>query len=332
MQNIFILYIINKEYKFQEVRVIKNKSLAFAVMILCFLFTMGCSNNNNQTSENTDSKTNNINIYDNLIAANEKYGSKKEQICKSNFKCEPSEISEKVIIAPTWEVDIFTNHVDSIKHISGPTGHGYDINQLYIKDKKITYITTGVGACNLMDAVLALGCTPCKEILFIGAVGALDKDMKIGDIVIPEYSICGIGADRYLTSGNVSDNDCYGKKYYPDKEISDEVLKFTNEAIKDTDIKVHMGKIFSCDTIFAEYAHLDEFIKEGCNIIEMETATLFHSANIAGIKASALLNVSDNTIANKSLYNGRTEEDQQRRSKVKKDIIPTIALKTLKII
>lgn len=308
-----------------ETKIMKNSIKFCAALLATGLFLMtGCSmqKNTDEMSAKEDSK-----IYDSLIAANEKYGSNKEQICKSNFKCDPFEISENVVIAPTWESDIFKNHADNIRHIAGPTGHGYDIYEISANNKKITYITTGVGACNLMDAVLALGCTPCKNILFIGAVGALNKDMKIGDVVIPEYSICGVGADRYLTSGNISENDSYGKKYFPDKELSDKVINITNEITKNTDIKVHMGKVFSSDTIFAEYAHLDEFVNEGCDIVEMETATLFHAANVVGIKAAAICNISDNTMANKSLYTGRTDEDQKRRSSVKKDIIPKIVLK-----
>lgn len=268
-------------------------------------------------------------LYDYLICGNEKYGSKKEQICKSNFKCDPSKISENVIIAPTWEVDIFKNHVNNIKHIAGPTGHGYDIYELSIGNKKVTYIITGVGACNLMDAVLALRCTPCKKIVFIGSVGALDENVRIGDIIIPEYSVCGVGTDRYLTSGTVEQNDSYGKKYYPNKDFSDKALKVTNKIIKNTDIKLHMGRIFSTDTIFTQFAHLEEFINMGCNTIEMETATLFDTANVVGIKATAVCNISDNTVLNKSLYSGRTNEDQQRRLQVKKDIIPKIALSVL---
>lgn len=319
----------------------KNMVKLSSILLGLFLIA-GCSQNKNtdqkvdtvqssqsDTSSSSQSDTSDTKVYENLIAANEKYGSNKDQICKSNFKCEPSEISENVVIAPTWEVDIFKNHVDNVRQIAGPTGHGYTIYELSIGNKKVTYITTGVGACNLMDAVLALGCTPCKNILFIGAVGALNKNMKIGDIVIPEYSICGVGTDRYLTSGTVDKNDSYGKKYYPNKELSDKVLKVTNESVKNKDIKVHMGKVFSCDTIFAEYAHLDEFMNMGCDIVEMETATLFNVANIVGIKASSVCSISDNTIANKSLYNGRTDDDQKRRASVKKDIIPKIVLDTL---
>jgi nucleoside phosphorylase len=82
---------------------------------------------------------------------------------------------------------------------------------LSVKNKKTTYILTGIGAPNVMEAVLALGCTPCKNIIFIGSVGGLDKEQKIGDIIIPEYSLCGDGACRYLTNTKLSENDFFGK-------------------------------------------------------------------------------------------------------------------------
>ncbi len=271
-------------------------------------------------------------IYDHLIEGNKKYGSSKEQICESNFKCNASEIQEKVIIAPTWEVNLFSEHADSIKHVAGTRKFDNVVSEITIGNNKATFITTNVGACRVFDTVLALGCTPCKEILFLGSVGALDTTMKIGDIVIPEYSVCGVGVDRYLTTEHVGENDCYGKKYYPNKALSDKARNYANATTKGKDIKVHIGRTFSVDTIFAQFAHLDEIINMGCNTIEMETSTVFHTADIADIKAAAIFNVSDNTVVNKSLYSGRTEEDQQRRLTVKKEIMPIIALKTLGIV
>ena len=50
-----------------------------------------------------------MDIYESLINGNKRYGSSKEHICQSNFRCKPFEINEKVIIAPTWKVDIFSN-------------------------------------------------------------------------------------------------------------------------------------------------------------------------------------------------------------------------------
>ena len=162
--------------------------------------------------------------------------------------------------------------------------------------------------------------------MFIGSVGALDRSINIGDIVIPEYSICGVGANRYLTTDTISNHDTYGKKYYPDKDFFNRVCESTNKIVKYENIKVHIGKTFSTDTIFAQFAHIDEFINMGCNTIEMETSTLFHASKIADIKSAAIFVVSDNTVVNKSLYSGRTEEDQKRRKKSKQDLVPKIAL------
>ena len=309
---------------------IRNRVKVFNSILLGIFLIATCGNQQIESKDiRNECLSGNLSVYDSLISGNKKYGSDRKQICKSNFKCEPSEIRENVIIAPTWRADIFSDYVDGIKHVSGPTGHGYDINELSIGNKKVTYITTGVGACNVLDAVLALGCTPCKKILFIGSVGALDKNIEIGDVVVPEYSVCGVGADRYLTSLSVSENDSYLKKCYPNKELFEIILKSTDKVIANTDVRRYVGKTFSADTIFAQYAHLDEFINIGCDTIEMETATLFNSAHVAGIDTAAIFSVSDNTLANKSLYAGRTSSDQQRRARVKKDIIPKIVLNVL---
>jgi len=270
-----------------------------------------------------------MDIYESLINGNKRYGSSKEHICQSNFRCKPFEINEKVIIAPTWEVSLFSSYSSAIRHISGSRKFDNYISEIDVFGKKITFITASPGASDILDTILALGCTPCKEILFIGSVGSLDKNMNIGDIVIPKYSICGVGANRYLTIDTISNNDTYGKKYYPDKDFFNKVWESTNKIVKNENIKVHIGKTFSTDTIFAQFAHLDEFINMGCNTIEMETSTLFFASNVAKIKSASIFVVSDNTVLNKSLYSGRTNEEQQRRYKVKKDIIPRIALDVL---
>lgn len=49
-----------------------------------------------------------------------------------------------------------------------------------------------------MDYILSLGVTKCKNLVFLGSSGSLDENIKISDIVVPKYSICGDGASRYL--------------------------------------------------------------------------------------------------------------------------------------
>ena len=219
--------------------------------------------------------------------------------------------------SPYRSCDIFEPYVNNIKHISGPTGRGYTLHELNIKGNIITYIKTGIGACNVLDAVLTLGITNCKKVLFVGSVGSLDPNINIGDIIIPEYSISGVGSNRYLNQNGLLDNDCYENKYYPDRKFTNSLSHITDKFILNTNIKKYKGHIFSVDTILAQYAYLDEIVNMGCNCIEMETSAFFDAANICSIESGAVLSVSDNTIIKKSLYSGRTQQDNSLRKKSK---------------
>lgn len=79
--------------------------------------------------------------------------------------------------------------------------------------------------------------------------------------------------------------------------------------------------------IRTQYAHMEEILKMGCNVIEMETASAFRAAQTAGLKLAALYSVSDNTVLNKSLLSGRTEQDMQYRRFVRANLFTEILLK-----
>jgi purine-nucleoside phosphorylase len=263
-------------------------------------------------------------IYEHILSANRKYGIGFIDIVKSYFNCEPDEINETVIIAPSWYPDIFANQVDSITQVL--YNHHLKIWNVVIKDKAITYIVTGVGAPKVIETVLTLGCTACENIIFIGSVGGLAKEFLIGDIVIPEYSICGDGSCRYLTNTRLSENDCFGQKYYPNKELYEKIVLRTELIAKENNVNWHIGKNYSVDTVIAQFAHLDEIIDMGCNCIEMETAVLFKSADICGIKSGAVFSVSDNTLLNKSLLSGRSKEEVEYRKFVRDTTLTKIVL------
>ena len=181
----------------------------------------------------------------------------------------------------------------------------------------------------VIEVVLALGCTPCKKIIFIGSVGGLDINFNMGDIVIPEYSICGDGACRYLTNKKLSENDCFGEKYYPNKEMYNKIVTTTEKVFMEYKFNWHIGKNYSVDTIIGQFAHIDEILDMGCNCIEMETAVLFKSAEICGIKAGAIFNVSDNTLLKKSLIYGRTKEEMEYRKYIRDNILTKIVVECI---
>jgi Uridine phosphorylase len=257
-----------------------------------------------------------------LLAGIEKYGTTKDEICKHTIGLSSEQINEKVIIAPWWE----PTSLPALGKAAPQTLYSARIKVWLIEngEEKYTYIKTGIGAPVLIDVVLALGLTKCKSIIFVGSVGSLSEEIGIGDIVIPEFSVCGDGASRYIKRTALMNNDVWGEKAYPNKSFLDRTKKVTAEICEQNNIAWHKGYNFSADSIFAQFAHIDEIIGLGCNVIEMETAAAFEAASMAGIPIAALFSVSDNTVINKPLPMGLTEKEQEYRIFVRKTIFPQI--------
>ena len=262
--------------------------------------------------------------YETVIAGMKRFGSTERDICVSGLGVQPEQINENVIIAPWWEPKSLPD-LGRAKPLS--ISNSVKIWNITAGKMKITYIKTGIGAPVLIDAVLSLGVTKCKRIIFIGSVGSLDPEIGIGDIVIPEYSICGDGASRYIASDDLKSGDCWGEKVYPNMDLLNTVKNATQALCDANNVKWHIGKNFSIDMIVTQFGHIDEIIEMGCNVIEMETAAAFRAAKMINVPMAAVFSVSDNTVIQKSLISGRTKEDNDYRRYVKKKLIPQIILK-----
>ncbi|MGI6704902.1 MAG: phosphorylase [Clostridia bacterium] len=264
--------------------------------------------------------------YQYLIDGIRRYGSTEEDICLHGLGVSTNQVNENIVIAPWWEPSALEK-LGEAEYLSESPSSAVKVWNIRKKDLQFTYIKTGIGAPVLMDAVLSLGVTRCKRAVFIGSVGSLDEKIGIGDIVIPEYSICGDGASRYIATESLK-NDIFGEKAYPDKDLFRILYNNTEQVCNINNVRFHTGRTFSIDTIFAQYSHIDEIIGMGCNVIEMETAAAFRAAKIAGISLAALFSVSDNTVTNKSLISGRTEEEMQYRRYTRRVVFPEIILNT----
>lgn len=255
--------------------------------------------------------------YQELLEAQKKYGTTIEDILKKdNF----DQVLDNVVLSPWWGVEIFKSHDFQINKIN---------DKLYnLKNNSIEFSFIQlklVGAPAIIDYILRLGVTKCKNLLFIGSVGSLTNDISIGDIVVPKYSICGDGASRYLNS-DLSDD--FGNIYEPNKELTDILIKTINQTIEEK-IKFHNVPNFSTDTVFAQFSHIDKIKKLGAKVIEMETSSLFKTAKIVDINATALFCVSDNTVEKKSLYSGRTQEELDYRHRTRMEVVPKIIVEFL---
>ena len=253
--------------------------------------------------------------YSDLLNAHLKYGTTSNDIAvRKGYE----KILENVVIAPWWSHDIFDNLNFKVEQVSEK------VFNLYSDDLSFSYIELkGIGAPAIMDFILSLGVTNCRNLIFLGSAGSLDESIKIGDIVIPEYSICGDGASRYL---NKNLEDEFLRKEYPSKEFTNNLI----DVLKKENVNYHYVPNFSIDTVFAQFYHIDKILKLGSKTIEMETANLFKCSEILNINVTALFCVSDNTILNKSLYSGRTDAENEYKHRVRYEIVPKIVINLFK--
>ena len=116
---------------------------------------------------------------------------------------ESQKIQKNVVISPGWGPERMPGLGNPELIASGALYGSLNVWNINNGNAEITYIQTGCGAAILMDALLALGVSDCENIIFVSSVGAVDANISIGDVVIPEYSITGDGASRYIASNNL---------------------------------------------------------------------------------------------------------------------------------
>ena len=225
---------------------------------------------------------------------------------------------EAIILAPSWKPEkIFKNFNTKIELIKiGPYYSSYSVQ---VGGKKYGYIQTGAGASNLVDCCLTLGNTKCNKIIFIGAVGALKDNMKLGDIITPSKSIAGDGASLYLYE-NIS-TDKFQALVYPKVELKENLMNIANKI----GIEVKEKVVYCTDSIFCEYFHLNEILQFGSEAIEMETAAFYRCMEIMNKEGIAILCVSDNSATQNALI-GRSEEDTEKFHKSREQLIPKLIL------
>ena len=265
--------------------------------------------------------------YNKLLSGLKRFGSTEQDICVQGLRVLPEQIKENVVIAPWWNPGTLPDLGEA--ELLSPPNQSISVWNIKNHNDEMTFIKTGIGAPVFLDALLTLGVTNCKKIVFVGSVGSLDAGIGIGDIVIPEYSVCGDGASRYISSDDLT-QDVFGEKVYPDKHLFDKTVRQTSRICEENSVKWHRSRNFSVDTITAQFSHIDTIMDMGCNVIEMETAAAFRAAKLINIPLVALFSVSDNTITNKSLISGRTIEDMEYRQFTRRELFPRIILSIFK--
>lgn len=123
------------------------------------------------------------------------------------------------------------------------------------------------------------------NIIRIGTCGALDENIKVGDLVVADKIIRGDGVTPYYVDK--------GFQTAADKKISDTLEKVA----KDLGGTVHRGTVWTTDALLRETREIVEAKrKEGAMAVDMVSSTLLTIAQTYNVKAGSILAVSDNVI------------------------------------
>ena len=248
----------------------------------------------------------------------DKYNITPEDVVRAYWRCDPDAIREDIVITPVWNQG-FINHFPTVTTISD--GRVYEAR---FRDQAISVVVSGIGAPQTGDVVLALGCTPCQRLIFTGSVGGFHPCMKVGDLLLTEESVSGEGFSRYLAN-DLKTRDSFLSPVQPDVQLTCIVRKSASRICEREAISLYAGRVVSVDSILGQFLRQEYLANElHCIGIEMETSAVFNAARLVGIKAAALLQVSDLPMAGKSLFSGRTTEEHERRRLIKKTILPEI--------
>ena len=240
----------------------------------------------------------------------------KKILSKFILGCDLDNIQETVIIAPCWLPESV-----GLKDVNLISDSSSKIWNCKVHGQYLTYILTGVGACNCADTVMALGNTACKRIMFMGSAGAIDKRFCIGDIIFPHRFVVGEGATKYLQK-NLK-HDTFGNIYNINERTCEPLLNSIIEPAQALGVACHSGTVISVESIYSQFQFIADFIKMGCQFIDMESSAFVAATKKIGIQGIVCFCISDNVMKNQSLIAVSNQMTNFRKN-IRKQLMPII--------
>ena len=139
-------------------------------------------------------------------------------------------------------------------------------------------------AVMILETLIAWG---ARKFVFLGWCGAISKQVKIGDIVVPTSAIVDEGTSGHYTPGSGH------------SQPSPNMVGSIKTMLGKNGVEFHYGPIWTTDAVFRETRdQVQAFQKEGVLAVEMETSAVFSVAEFRSVEAAALLVVSDELSGN----------------------------------
>lgn len=125
-----------------------------------------------------------------------------------------------------------------------------------------------------------------KNIVRVGTCGAIQKDVKVRDVIIAQSASNDSNQNRKLFGGAID--------YAPTSDF-ELLLSSYNEA-KRRGIDVRVGNIFTADSFYDEKENNAQLAEYGVLAVEMESSALFTIAQKYNARALTILTVSDHIL------------------------------------
>lgn len=191
------------------------------------------------------------------------------------FGVEAAEIKPTCILVPFMSKGLLQTF--GVKQFSrgNPYGCGNGDN--------FTLIYTHMGALFVGDAVLHLAEAPCQNLILFGACGLVQKHDKItlGTMTVPTESMAMEGFSDLLAQNNYPCVTCR-----PNAPLLNRLKQSTSEPIQDV-------RCVSFGSLMLESTYQNQLIKQGIDVLDMESAAFLGAAQHIKKQAIALLYVTD---------------------------------------
>ena len=164
--------------------------------------------------------------------------------------------------------------------------------------RNFTLVRSGIGPAFTGDAVLHLGETGCRTLLFWGACGLLRQGLglEVGSLATPS-KISSLESFTGLLSGEAEPVEVPG----PDGDLQRELIDSTGGL-----------KEVSCLTVGSlklQDEKAESFLEKGADVVDLECASFFAAAHHSGLPAAALLTITD-IVGQKPFYLKPDPEDR----------------------
>jgi 5'-methylthioadenosine phosphorylase len=152
--------------------------------------------------------------------------------------------------------------------------------------REVTVATHGLGGPSSAIVFEELRILGARTIVRLGTVGAMVKDLKIGDFIIPTGAASSEGSLKmYVPDGHLP--------AVPDVRLTARLADVCGRR----GLKHRLGLVFSSDAFYNEdKTFVRRWAARGVVGVEMECATLFTLGLLKGFRAASLLIVSDSLV------------------------------------